>query len=56
MQFIKNDGRVFIHGGAATPEILINALTQRYAELRNVEIILLHTEGEAQILHMEQKH
>lgn len=44
---INSDERVFIHGGAATPQILINALTSRYAELKNIEITHIHTEGEA---------
>ncbi len=44
---IRSNERVFIHGGAATPQVLINALTQRHNELRNVEIVHIHTEGEA---------
>ncbi|HQP01814.1 MAG TPA: acetyl-CoA hydrolase/transferase C-terminal domain-containing protein [Bacteroidia bacterium] len=44
---IKNNHRVFIHGGCATPQILVDALTGRHAELQNVEITHLHTEGTA---------
>ncbi len=44
---IKNKERVFIHGGCATPSCLVNALSNRYAELRGVEITHLHTEGDA---------
>lgn len=42
---IYSGQRVFIHGGAATPTLLINALLMRAAELNNVELIHLHTEG-----------
>jgi 4-hydroxybutyrate CoA-transferase len=44
---IKNNERVFIHGGCATPERLVNALTNRSKELKGVEITHMHTEGEA---------
>jgi acyl-CoA hydrolase len=47
VQLIKSNERVFIHGGCATPQKLVNALTLRSAELKNVEITHLHTEGEA---------
>lgn len=44
---IKNNERVFIHGGCATPQRLVNALVNRHNELSGVEITHLHTEGEA---------
>jgi 4-hydroxybutyrate CoA-transferase len=44
---INSGERVFIHGGAATPESLVQALTARHEELRDVEIVHLHTEGTA---------
>jgi 4-hydroxybutyrate CoA-transferase len=44
---IKSDDRVFIHSAAAAPQQLIKAMTARAPELRNVEIVHLHTEGEA---------
>src|SRR5689334_7571632 len=44
---IRSNERVFIQGGAASPQRLINAMVARAAELRNVEIVHLHTEGEA---------
>lgn len=44
---VKNGNRVFIQGGCATPQRLVDALTQRHAELKNVEITHLHTEGNA---------
>ena len=44
---IKSGDRVFLHTAAATPQRLIDAMVRRSAELRNVEIVSLHTEGEA---------
>ncbi len=39
--------RVFVHGAAMTPNILINALAERSHELHNVELVHIHTEGDA---------
>lgn len=47
VQVIRSDDRVFIHGVAAAPQELIRAMTGRASELRNVEIVHLHTEGAA---------
>ncbi len=44
---IKSGDRVFLHTAAATPQRLIDAMVQRADELKNVEIVSLHTEGEA---------
>jgi 4-hydroxybutyrate CoA-transferase len=44
---IASRQRVFIHGGAATPLHLVNAMTARAHELRDVEVVHLHTEGTA---------
>lgn len=44
---IKSGDRVFIHGIAAAPQKLIAAMTARAKELRDVEIVHLHTEGNA---------
>ena len=44
---IKSGDRVFIHGVAAAPQALIKAMIERAPDLRNVEIVHLHTEGEA---------
>ncbi len=44
---IKSGDRVFLHGVAATPLRLIEAMTARAPELRNVEVTALHTEGPA---------
>lgn len=47
LNLVKSGNRVFIHGVAAAPQPLIYALTKRAPELRNVEIVHLHTEGDA---------
>ncbi len=47
LEAIQSGDRVFIHGGAATPHVLIDAMVARASELRNVEIVHLHTMGPA---------
>ncbi|MFN8012664.1 MAG: acetyl-CoA hydrolase/transferase C-terminal domain-containing protein [Holophagaceae bacterium] len=42
---IRSGQRVFLHGGSATPLALVDALLERAPELRNVEIMHLHTSG-----------
>ncbi len=44
---VSSGDRVFIHTAAAAPQRLIEALTDRADELSEVDIIHLHTEGEA---------
>lgn len=44
---VASNNRVFIQGAAMTPTVLIDALCDRYRELKNVELIQIHTEGEA---------
>ncbi|QYK56564.1 MAG: hypothetical protein KF733_03570 [Fimbriimonadaceae bacterium] len=44
---VQSGDRVYMHGMAATPHRLIDALVERAPELRDVEIIHLHTEGGA---------
>ncbi len=44
---IQSGNRVFLQGAAMTPNILIDALCDRYKEIKNVEIISIHTEGTA---------
>jgi len=44
---IRSGNRVFIHSVAAAPQRLILAMTARAPELRDVEIVHLHTEGPA---------
>lgn len=45
VKLIKSGDRVFIHTAAATPSKLIQAMTDRYNELENVELVSAHTEG-----------
>ncbi|PKP26555.1 MAG: 4-hydroxybutyrate CoA-transferase [Bacteroidetes bacterium HGW-Bacteroidetes-2] len=47
VKFIKSGDRIFFQGAAMTPKTLIAALCNRYLELKNIEIIQMHTEGEA---------
>ncbi|MFN3757377.1 MAG: acetyl-CoA hydrolase/transferase family protein [Flavobacterium sp.] len=47
VKVVKSGDRVYVQAAAATPTVLTKALSERYAELRNVEICHLHTEGEA---------
>ena len=44
---VRSGDRVFIQGAAMTPYKLINGLVSRYESLNDVEIIHLHTEGQA---------
>jgi len=47
VKYINSGDRVFIHGVAMTPKTLVKAMTERAAELKNVEVVHIHTEGEA---------
>lgn len=47
MKLVKSGDRVYIHGLAAAPQALVKALSARHEELRDVEIVQLHTEGVA---------
>ncbi len=42
---IKSGDNVFIHSAAAIPQYLVDAMTARNEELRNVNIYQIHTEG-----------
>jgi acyl-CoA hydrolase len=44
---IKSGNNVFIHSAAAVPFALVQAMTDRYSELRDVSIYQIHTEGAA---------
>lgn len=46
VRLIKSGDRVLIQGAAATPQILVKAMVARGKELKNVEVVHLHTEGE----------
>jgi len=42
---IASGNRVYLHGAAATPSVLLDALVARAAELRDVGVVHLHCEG-----------
>ncbi|WP_298365290.1 acetyl-CoA hydrolase/transferase C-terminal domain-containing protein [uncultured Lutibacter sp.] len=46
VKVIKSNDRVYIQAAAAAPQVLINAMSARHEELRNVEVCHLHIEGE----------
>src|SRR5690606_638401 len=43
---VKSGDRVFIHGSAATPVILVQELQKRHAEIEDVELISITTLGD----------
>lgn len=47
VKVVKSNDRVYVQAAAATPSVLTKALAERAAELRNVEVCHLHTEGDA---------
>ncbi|HWA82717.1 MAG TPA: acetyl-CoA hydrolase/transferase C-terminal domain-containing protein [Fimbriimonadaceae bacterium] len=47
VKVIRSGNRVYVHGIAAAPQALIQAMTARADELRDVEVVHLHTEGPA---------
>ncbi|MDR3688669.1 MAG: acetyl-CoA hydrolase/transferase C-terminal domain-containing protein [Fimbriimonas sp.] len=47
LQAVKSGDRVYIHGMGAFPQILVDAMVARSSELKDVEIVHLHTEGNA---------
>jgi acyl-CoA hydrolase len=51
---IKAGQRIFVHGAAMTPNILLDALNERRGELTNTEIVAIHTEGLAPYLFGEE--
>jgi acyl-CoA hydrolase len=42
---VDSGDRVYVHCAAATPSVLLDALVARAAELRDVTVVHLHTEG-----------
>ncbi|WP_088340367.1 acetyl-CoA hydrolase/transferase family protein [Robiginitalea sediminis] len=44
--YVQSGTRIFVQGAAMTPNTLINAICRRHEELRDVEIISIHTDGE----------
>jgi len=55
VKLIKSGDRVLIHGVNAVPFSLVNAMVKRADELKNVEIVHIHTEGEAEYSKPEYK-
>jgi len=45
VKVVQSGNRVFVHGGAATPTILLKSLLDRHEELKNVEIVSITTMG-----------
>jgi len=42
---IQSGQQIFMHGAAATPSVLLDALVRRAPELRDVKIVHMHAEG-----------
>ncbi|MCV6630171.1 MAG: 4-hydroxybutyrate CoA-transferase [Flavobacteriaceae bacterium] len=55
VQQVQSGNRVFFQGAAMTPNLLIDTLCKRHGELENVQIIQLHTEGNAPYMQEECK-
>ena len=53
IQLIQSNSRVFIHGSAATPHHLLNALVKRSSSLQKVELVAISTLGEMEIAKKE---
>ncbi|MBS9460895.1 acetyl-CoA hydrolase/transferase family protein [Flagellimonas sp. 389] len=47
VKVVKSGDRVFVQGAAMTPNELVNALCDRHKELKDIEIVSIHTEGDA---------
>lgn len=47
VRLISSGQRVYVHPGCAVPEVLVNAMSERYRELEDVEVIHLLTVGQA---------
>ena len=43
--FVKSGDRIFVQGAAMTPNTLINAICDRHEDLKDVEVISIHTDG-----------
>ena len=47
LKVLQSNQRVYIHSVAMAPQALIKAMVGRHADLRNVEVVHMHTEGPA---------
>lgn len=52
---IESHETVFVHAGAATPTFLLDGLLKEAPRLRSVELLHLHTEGDAAYARPEYK-
>jgi len=50
VEIISSGDRVFVQGGVATPQVLVDAMSERSGEFSEVEILHIHTEGKASYL------
>lgn len=50
VSIVKSGDRVFFQGAAMTPNVLIDALCDRYKEVNNVNIVQIHTHGNTRYL------
>jgi len=55
VSLIESNNRVFIHGSAATPLHLVNAMLQRAGSVENVELVAISTFGDIDWDHPEIK-
>ncbi len=55
VSIIGSGDRVFVHTAAAAPQVLVDAMTARADELEAIEVVHLHTEGEAPYADPEYK-
>lgn len=55
VQIVQSGNRVFLHGSAATPALLLQALLDRYAELSEVEVVSITTLGKLNLDKPEYK-
>ena len=50
---IRSGDQIYVHCAAATPSVLLDALAERAPELRDVQVVHLHTEGPGPLLQPE---
>jgi acyl-CoA hydrolase len=53
VKVIKSGDRVFLHGGAATPVLLIKAMQRRHAQINNVELVSITNMGDCDFYNPE---
>ena len=50
VSIVKSNDKVFFQGASMTPNLLIDDLCDRHNEIKNIEIIQIHTHGKAKYL------